>query len=828
MRGTLALAILTALISLASTGAFADNSKNAGDFFKGEACKARQTEAGFLLGNDRIELALGQTAGGLVVESITDLASGQVYPSGAGAALLELASAEEFSDPGQALLAARMSRTASEGWQEEDFDDTGWEELKLPFRTDEENATWYLRLPLPPGTRQVTFSQALDDEADIWAGGKLLLSVKPEEGPWGMTYKVEVPEGASSLAIRLTGHGHPNGIYGPVTASSTARSRQRADLASGFLLESWKQTETSAGMEVTFNLVGNQPETEGLTCALHYGLFKGDQPWVTTWVDVASATQGKLLTEVSFPSFSFPEKSGNDWLEGHSQFTRLPEPARAGLVSGVFSYLGQRELKGQLARCWYSPMEALSEQPFETRKALFAVVEGDRRVADFTVQLFSNYHYVKSSPRAVPPLYNTWFGYYAGITADQCYELIPLAREIGCQYFVIDDGWQKSALTEDGGHRFGDWVIDYAKFPEGLRPVSDATRKAGMKFGIWMSPIMTSPNTQNATEHADWLITYPDGSIQHEWGSHLGMCMASDWGDWLTNHFVGIAKEAKVDFFKCDSGLFHDGCTGAGHDHLPGQSVAAQVESWTAFGDALRKARPGFIVDRGWEGGPEVCDMQEEGWFGDWAIGYDPSRMDQLDWWYKNADIYRRSLYSLASTRPSFCIAWETPCHTPPASVDALEYHFTTIGAFISNVEIHGKLPEMTPEEQAAITKWINWNWENREFLQYTQILTEPTWDSWDEGVTEPPHIDAIAHLRNELKGKFGFLCMWNPGPAFDTITLKFNTADYLVDLPFDELELWSLKRNRPVEFTHEGATLIVPDYGVKARGWDILEVRRR
>jgi hypothetical protein len=238
--------------------------------------------------------------------------------------------------------------------------------------------------------------------------------------------------------------------------------------------------------------------------------------------------------------------------------------------------------------------------------------------------------------------------------------------------------------------------------------------------------------------------------------------------------------------------------------------------------------RPGFIIDRGWEVGPEVCNVQDEGWFGDWAIGYDPKRMQQLDWWYKNADIYRQRLYALASTRPSFCIAWETPCHTPPASVDALEYHFTSIGAFISNVEVHGKLDRMTPAEKAAITRWVKWNWTNREFLQYTQILTAPTWTSWQANNPAPAHVDAIAHLRNEYQGKFGFICMWNPGPKVNELNVDFPAPDYFIHLPAEGVSAYSLKHHRPVEVKVKAGHLILNDYPVQPQSWDILEIKEK
>ena len=45
-----------------------------------------------------------------------------------------------------------------------------------------------------------------------------------------------------------------------------------------------------------------------------------------------------------------------------------------------------------------------------------------------------------------------------------------------------------------------------------------------------------------------------------------------------------------------------------------------------------------------------------------------------------------RPLYDIVATRPPFTIAAETPCHIPknPVDLNALEYCFTSVGAYIS------------------------------------------------------------------------------------------------------------------------------------------------
>ncbi len=367
------------------------------------------------------------------------------------------------------------------------------------------------------------------------------------------------------------------------------------------------------------------------------------------------------------------------------------------------------------------------------------------------------------------------------------------------------------------------------KFPQGLLPISTLVRERNMRFGLWTAPIMVSEKSQAATAHPDWLLQRADGSRVKEWDGTWGMCFTSGWEENYSESFLDLCRELTVSFLKLDSGLFEDGCVVPAHDHPVGHSMAAQVDHWSAFCDKMRKLDPSFILDRGWESGPEVTALQDEGWFGDWEIGYDPKRMADPHWWYKNADIYRRTLYDLTWVRPSFTIAWETPCHIPtnPVDANALEYHFTSIGAYICNVEIHGKLDEMTAAERALMQKWIKWNEDNRPWLAYTQPLASlgKPWDPRDPNAK--PHIDGVLHLRNALNGRYGYICLWNPGDRPDKATVAFRPSDYLVRMDSGDIQIVRLKDGKPVGFTG-GSTITLPEITMAPRSWEIYEIRRR
>ncbi|MFL5913708.1 MAG: alpha-galactosidase [Gaiellaceae bacterium] len=70
----------------------------------------------------------------------------------------------------------------------------------------------------------------------------------------------------------------------------------------------------------------------------------------------------------------------------------------------------------------------------------------------------------------------------------------PIARKLGVETFVLDDGW--AALD-------GDWEPDPSRFPD---QTFDAVRKAiaPMRLGLWMSPTEFNPQAKAYKDHPDW------------------------------------------------------------------------------------------------------------------------------------------------------------------------------------------------------------------------------------------------------------------------------------------------------------------------------------
>jgi alpha-galactosidase len=90
------------------------------------------------------------------------------------------------------------------------------------------------------------------------------------------------------------------------------------------------------------------------------------------------------------------------------------------------------------------------------------------------------------APAAVPeharlPMYSTWYSFLQHLDAAAIVRQCHLAKEIGCESIIVDDGWQP--VEEKMGYRYcGDWEPEsIADMPAFVRNCQDA----GLKFLLW-------------------------------------------------------------------------------------------------------------------------------------------------------------------------------------------------------------------------------------------------------------------------------------------------------------------------------------------------------
>lgn len=106
----------------------------------------------------------------------------------------------------------------------------------------------------------------------------------------------------------------------------------------------------------------------------------------------------------------------------------------------------------------------------------------------------------------LPVLYNSWEATAFDVSCEGQQALAEIAASIGCELFVMDDGWFGERKNDCAG--LGDWYVNERKFPNGLKPLIDRVKELGMKFGLWFEPEMVNPDSDLFRAHPEWTYHY--------------------------------------------------------------------------------------------------------------------------------------------------------------------------------------------------------------------------------------------------------------------------------------------------------------------------------
>ena len=144
---------------------------------------------------------------------------------------------------------------------------------------------------------------------------------------------------------------------------------------------------------------------------------------------------------------------------------------------------------------------------FETPEAVLCHSDEGFSGMSKNMHRFVNDHiipvYWRNRPR--PVLYNSWEGCVFHFNQHRLLDLANRAKDLGCELFVLDDGWFGARNNDKAG--LGDYNVNAKKLPEGLEGLSRRIREKGMEFGLWFEPESVNPDSDLFRAHPDWALT---------------------------------------------------------------------------------------------------------------------------------------------------------------------------------------------------------------------------------------------------------------------------------------------------------------------------------
>lgn len=204
-------------------------------------------------------------------------------------------------------------------------------------------------------------------------------------------------------------------------------------------------------------------------------------------------------------------------------------------------------------------------------------------------------------------------GEYSCLTADWAIAMVRRYSmfELTPDVFWLDAGWHTGAGDFRHGKSWanttGNWTVDRERFPEGLKPVSDAVHEAGAKFMVWFEPERVVKGTQWATEHKEWMLDteWPEGSEQSTW--YLFDLGNDEACDWLCKYYGDLIEENGIDYYRQDFNMLPAGYwRDADEPSRNGIKEIRHIENLYKFWDYLLERFPGLLIDNCASGGKRL------------------------------------------------------------------------------------------------------------------------------------------------------------------------------------------------------------------------------
>ncbi|MGJ6980154.1 alpha-galactosidase [Aestuariimicrobium soli] len=197
-----------------------------------------------------------------------------------------------------------------------------------------------------------------------------------------------------------------------------------------------------------------------------------------------------------------------------------------------------------------------------------------------------------------PVTWNSWEAVYFDVDPDTLAECARRAASLGVERLVVDDGWFTG--RRDDTSSLGDWTIDPAKFPHGMKPLADLVHDLGLEFGLWVEPEMVNLDSELARTHPEWLFDAGHGPGLPSRHQHVLDLTHPEAYAHVLEQISGVIAEVGVDALKWDHNRY---LLDAGHQADGRAAVRAQTLAARQLMRDLIERHPGLQIESCSSGG---------------------------------------------------------------------------------------------------------------------------------------------------------------------------------------------------------------------------------
>ncbi|MFM1796171.1 MAG: hypothetical protein RLZZ340_848, partial [Actinomycetota bacterium] len=318
-----------------------------------------------------------------------------------------------------------------------------------------------------------------------------------------------------------------------------------------------------------------------------------------------------------------------------------------------------------------------------------------------------HYRWLRSRPthptniKPRPLTLNVWEAVYFDHNLQKLTELADVAKQVGVERFVLDDGWFGSRRNDHSG--LGDWAVSPDVWPNGLSPLIEAVKANGMEFGLWFEGEMVNQDSDLYREHPDWILQ-AGGRVPPTFRNQQVLDLAHEGAFNAFNHVLGqvdaILSEYEIAYIKWDHNRV---LTEAAHFGRP--AVRKQVEAIYRLFDELKLRHPSLEIESCASGGGRI----------------DLGMIEHADrfWTSDNNDALERqniNRYTTIAIAPELLGTHIGP--TKAHSSGRTHTHtFRATTALWGHAGLEWDLTEASDEERKLLASWISYYKEKRALL---------------------------------------------------------------------------------------------------------------